>query len=138
MGRILARLDTLQQEIATLAAAPIKSEVEDAPHPLDEVFAQLKSDFDMVSQMEGGTKERLVAIQEPFNAVGRLIQESLSVPETKEEKEESALELLSRTVQALSDKVDLLTSQRKEEAPIPDQAATPAPRDRDWETERDS
>jgi cation transport regulator ChaB len=81
----------------------IKSEIsveESEAHPLDGAIAELKSVYDVAVEMDD-SQSALQAVQEPFEVLGRAIQENLVKEEPKEVQPESTVE--SSIAQMLSD-----------------------------------
>ncbi len=56
------------------------SEKSEAIHPLDEAFVSLKDSFDEVMAEEMSEQERLIALQEPVNALAASIKRSVETP----------------------------------------------------------
>jgi cation transport regulator len=94
----------------------IKSEVTPEPveeHPLDSAITQLKSVFDVAAEMDDSTAA-LQAVQEPFEALVRSIQENLVQPEQEEvpETAEGAIaKMLSDFRQEIGQEMGLLRAE---------------------------
>ena len=96
------------EELRELIAVP-------EPHPLDEAFAQVKARYD---EVVGTDKEQaLVAIQEPFDALGEVIRSKITeaVPQTEKNIEERAQEDLtsafSKALEPVIKQLSLLEAQ---------------------------
>jgi hypothetical protein len=102
----------LKAELAEIKSLVAPKPEEPKPiHALDGVFSVLRSKFDEASVADVPVDDKLRMIQDPFNAVGETIQNSLkNVPE-EVVKADHNMQMLSEALQPIYAKLDLLAAQ---------------------------
>lgn len=97
-----------------------RSEIEE--HPLDKFFGIFKENFDVVSETDASSEEKLRMLQESFNQLGEVVKNLIENSVTDNAQQESnEISVLAEAVKALNEKVDgitrLLSSQEKPTVP---------------------
>jgi len=123
----------LKAEIAALKALVTKPEVQEPEiveeHILDGAFAEFKSQFDDVYSANVPLEQKLQSLQTPFNTFASVVRSSMEyepeVEEVEDNPEAVLVRALTQALKPLSDKMDMVLSQRPNTGVPPRRSLSP-------------